>query len=582
MKKHSAAVGCYYKFINEDPITLTINDKQNILDSLNSEIIQLANYMINEISHRLAYIQKKENQIYTLNNENEQDIVSLVKNLELLTRNKSHLVSCMKKLLCIYPNSLSEFIDIEKPKYKEKSKNNQSEINEIKNTQNLSSIIKLESEDHIYLHCGCGTTGKLNKFMISCRHICNDCLYDLLRENKKACPECNEKISDEDNIKYRSFIKMCEGCRNHFNIVKGFMKKMCKHDLCSRCISMCTDGICTIDREPFDNTYGIDLSTVLKKKCVKCSVYYDRMSFYELGKKCECPICEDCQAFNSIGKCCMCQCPFSEYLLNKLRDKKGNLAKVIYRMCPVCRTDCDTKEMHCLVYCDHYICKECFELNVEHLLTENQIDEISKCPICFIKIFDAQLECIINENVFDRVKLYSLQSAGIKFIECPKCYLRNILLTKRRVTCLNPRCNFKFCKDCKQEYHDEVNCQDVFIKEGIKDLEVLNDSDGFTQCPNCRLPYIKFGYSDHVRCLDRNCSVEFCFRGACLRSPTLEHGNHYHRPQCKWFSPYDGHDDKFEKKCSECNRLGRKCNPPKNLRVERRVDIDEAIAIAQV
>ena len=42
------------------------------------------------------------------------------------------------------------------------------------------------------------------------------------------------------------------------------------------------------------------------------------------------------------------------------------------------------------------------------------------------------------------------------------------------------------------------------------------------------------------------------------------------------FTIYDGKDDKIEKKCTECIRLGVKCMPPKNLRVPQRVDPDEA------
>ncbi|OMJ90995.1 hypothetical protein SteCoe_6569 [Stentor coeruleus] len=412
--------------------------------------------------------------------------------------------------------------------------------------EDYSKYVK-EAEDRIDLRCRCGASGKLNKFMIRCRHICNDCLHDILRENKKSCPECKKNFSDEDNTKYRGFTKLCEGCGNYFNIVKGFMKKMCKHDLCVGCISMCSENKCMVDNKPFDNTYGIDLSTVLRKKCVKCGANYDRMSPYELGKKCECAICEDCQALNFIEKCCICQYPFSEYLLNKLREKKGDLTRVVYKMCPICQTDCDMKEMHCLVNCDHYICKACFEYNVDYLLTENQIDTISKCPQCFVKIYDAQLERMISQEAFDKVNFYSLQSAGIKTIKCPKCRLEFIPGIERRVICLNPNCNFAFCKECEQEFHDKGNCQDKFIDERIKDLEALNDPDGVSQCPNCRLPYIKDPHCDHVKCLAVDCATEFCFRGACLRSPTLEHGGHYHRPQCKWFAHGHGHDDKFEK-----------------------------------
>lgn len=512
-----------------------------------------------------------------------------VKNLKELTCGHLYCSDCLENLILTANNGFFILNIIEKEKENRQPPKCSQEgcgveiIDEFLATifEDYNKYVQ-QAEDRIDLRCKCGTSGKLNKFMIRCRHICNDCLHDILRENKKTCPGCKKNFSDEDNTKYRGFTKMCEGCGNYFNIVKGFMKKMCKHDLCVGCISMCTDDKCMVDDKPFDNTHGIDLKTVLRKKCVKCNAHYDRMSSYEIGKKCECSICEDCQALNFIEKCCICQYPFSEYLLNKLKEKKGDLTKVIYKMCPICQTDCDMKEMHCLVNCDHYICNNCFKANVEYLLAENQIDMISKCPQCFIKIYDAQLERMITGEAFDKVNFYSLQSAGIRTIKCPKCRLEFIPGIERRVTCLNPSCNFAFCKECEQEFHDKGNCQDKFIEERIKDLEALNDPEGISQCPNCRLPYIKDPHCDHVKCLAVDCGIEFCFRGACLRSPTLEHGNHYHRPQCKWYSPYDGHDDKIEKKCSECNRLGKKCNPPKDLRVPRRVEPDETIIIAQI
>ena len=100
------------------------------------------------------------------------------------------------------------------------------------------------------------------------------------------------------------------------------------------------------------------------------------------------------------------------------------------------------------------------------------------------------------------------------------------------------------------------------------------DQDGITQCPQCRMAYIKDKEDESVQC--NLCGIMFCFRCACLLGPARAHGNHYHRPQCKFYAIYDGKDDKIEKKCTECIRLGVKCMPPKNLRVPQRVDPDEA------
>ena len=134
-------------------------------------------------------------------------------------------------------------------------------------------------------------------------------------------------------------------------------------------------------------------------------------------------------------------------------------------------------------------------------------------------------------------------------IECPGCKYSFEPDIHRKVTCMSSTCGLTFCKECFQDYHENGNCHDKFIANRIKDLEMLPDGKGnnfsiVSQCPKCRIPYIKDEKCDHVICLNPQCGVAFCFSGACVRSPTLEHGNHYHRPQCPFYAYYNGEDDK--------------------------------------
>ena len=93
------------------------------------------------------------------------------------------------------------------------------------------------------------------------------------------------------------------------------------------------------------------------------------------------------------------------------------------------------------------------------------------------------------------------------------------------------------------------------------------------QCPGCKEPYLKDNSCEHVKCL--NCRTEFCFRCSCIRSPTMSHGAHYHRPQCTFYAEYNGDDDQYDEKCTECLRLGRLCDRPEDLPVPRLFDIEE-------
>ena len=243
--------------------------------------------------------------------------------------------------------------------------------------------------------------------------------------------------------------------------------------------------------------------------------------------------------------------------------------------CLICSGSFNKNNILSLSMCDHCFCKECFNANIEYLVSDiSLIDNLSKCPYCFVEIPPYQLSFLLHEEVIEKINKYAIQKMG-ELVKCPKCRFEFIPCFLRKIICLNKDCGHIFCKNCEQDYHEDESCQEGYILARIKDLEALNDPGGVSQCPRCRIPYIMIPKCDHVKCVDSLCAVEFCFRCSCLRSPTLEHGNHYHRPSCTWYGAYHGNDDKYEKRCIECIRLGKKCDRPKDLRVKRRLDPDE-------
>ena len=83
-------------------------------------------------------------------------------------------------------------------------------------------------------------------------------------------------------------------------------------------------------------------------------------------------------------------------------------------------------------------------------------------------------------------------------------------------------------------------------------------------CPYCLQPSCKDDHCDHVTCI--YCRNDFCFRCSAKRGPTLEHGNHYHRKECKHYTKYSGEEDQYSpSKCDECKRLNGLCKPPLSL-----------------
>ena len=125
-------------------------------------------------------------------------------------------------------------------------------------------------------------------------------------------------------------------------------------------------------------------------------------------------------------------------------------------------------------------------------------------------------------------------------------------------------CGAETCLNCLRKRHEGRQCDkvDPEVKEYLKNAGII-----IRICPNCLEPFSKDDHCDWVRC--PFCKVEFCFVCSCIRSPYIEHGNHYHRKDCKYYTPWvdeegkEVFDDKFEKKCRECVRLGKLCETPK-------------------
>jgi hypothetical protein len=211
----------------------------------------------------------------------------------------------------------------------------------------------------------------------------------------------------------------------------------------------------------------------------------------------------------------------------------------------------------------------------------SMMPRLNKCMFCQEEYSNSQLESIIGAEAVTRLLFFILQTKKIELSDCPKCKFK-FEAASRKAIC--PSCNAEFCKQCNEDFHDQGGCEEAFLQQRIMDME--RDGEEVCQCPRCRFPYYKDENCDHVICMQAHCQVHFCFICGCLRSPTMEHGNHYHRKECKHYAPIleeyrEINKDKGQEKCIECQRLGFKhlgddhCKPPKSLRRVRRVDPDE-------
>jgi hypothetical protein len=82
-------------------------------------------------------------------------------------------------------------------------------------------------------------------------------------------------------------------------------------------------------------------------------------------------------------------------------------------------------------------------------------------------------------------------------------------------------------------------------------------------CPGCEEQYVKEDddQCDHMKC---PCGKEFCWQCLADRDVIEKHGNHYHKPSCKfWCEPPTGEKPEvYLTKCKTCCRKGKPCKMP--------------------
>jgi len=101
------------------------------------------------------------------------------------------------------------------------------------------------------------------------------------------------------------------------------------------------------------------------------------------------------------------------------------------------------------------------------------------------------------------------------------------------------------------KFHKGKACPKLFDMA----IKAMNN-EKLNVCPFCFEVYLKDDKCAHVKCV--KCKNEFCFECSCPRQPTLVHGNHYHRKDCKFYFDYKK-KDQFDANCPECKRLGKLC-----------------------
>uniref|UniRef100_A0A7S4WBP3 RBR-type E3 ubiquitin transferase n=1 Tax=Alexandrium monilatum TaxID=311494 RepID=A0A7S4WBP3_9DINO len=292
------------------------------------------------------------------------------------------------------------------------------------------------------------------------------------------------------------------------------------------------------------------------------------------------------------------------------------------RCCPICIEPLELAagETFCGV---HLYCADCAARCAREELQQGLVP---RCPDCHKEIEPVAAQRILRFDELERyfhLALWSNDSVAV----CPKC--RQGLYTDeghdlssgRCQSAHCPTCGHEFCVECRGPAHpDVVSCEEaarlqlrrgqrrrgavLTTAEGVRaapatpfacrvavqnqsyqsssaacgssSLPDPQDSSGFfvalgvKGCPRCGTGVQKLDDEscDHMTCA--NCRHEFCWTCLADRRVIYAHGNHYHRPGCKFFSPYDGPDavEYLPERCKRCAKRKTACRPLSSARTD--------------
>ena len=402
---------------------------------------------------------------------------------------------------------------------------------------------KIEEEQGIIQCKNCGSRKHISNFPLGHTCLCDVCFPKKIAKGR--CPFC-PKLFPVEVLK--SFKIICAKCDSS---ISSPVINHSDHALCETCEVLCLNfNTCIICQKTLSASEESILGEKYYQSCFYCKSYFPAALISV--RKCGCLLCNNCSDqsinFNS-GHCVIC----------------NERLTVLKKACEICTEAFHRDEMKTL-NCEHYFCEKCL---LQYLVTQiNSGLGIISCPSCNEAIDGFIIQNLVPGKMWDAYNKASIRKK-FKLTDCPRCGAVFEAASKN-TRCVG--CKYKFCTLCKDPLH-EGNCDDFKMKAVIAEIE--KKGERVAQCPGCRSPYMKDEGCEHVACTNPACGVEFCFTCSCFRSPTLCHGNHYHREDCNFYAKYSG-PDKESRDCTECKKYKKLCPRPKRLQNPRRFQPNES------
>jgi len=280
------------------------------------------------------------------------------------------------------------------------------------------------------------------------------------------------------------------------------------------------------------------------------------------------------------------------------------------RVCPICfdtMTPADAQ-----TFCGvHLYCADCAGRSARAELRKGRVP---RCPDCQVEVEPVAAQQILDLDdleCYHRLALWSNDGVTV----CPRC--REGLYADagedagaRCGTAFCPACSHEFCVECRNPAHPDIqDCDEAArqrhgyrtprrrrpaadfadVKLGpeapfacaasataapltptgaVMDTVGLFNALNLKRCPRCRAPVEKLDEEscDHMTC--SRCRHEFCWSCLADRVAIYAHGNHFHRPRCRFYAAYSGPLEYIPDRCRRCAHRGTACVPPNSVSID--------------
>lgn len=217
--------------------------------------------------------------------------------------------------------------------------------------------------------------------------------------------------------------------------------------------------------------------------------------------------------------------------------------------------------------CGHAINKEILSRRAEtHVAAAFKLP--LSCDICDTPVAGYLLQQVMTFETFLKYKTKQ-EEAQAKYVYCPNCnaaYLPNAEMLKLATQVGCQYCGLQFCSRCQRQWDGTHDMKVCMFEDRQRQIEELKRGrfymgDMIAQCPTCKVPYRGTFKTETISCTTFGCRKKWCFQCCALINPIKMYGNHFHRPDCRLWTP--------------ANPTWEHVQTPPQLKVPQRFDFDE-------